>query len=70
MGKRCFIGIYEFLKGKENIPAKMGPLLCNPTQKAGATACGASLLWGSQGGAVALWLGFGFVLCNFLFLSQ
>lgn len=48
----------------------MGPLLCNLMQRGGATACGASLLWGGQGGAVTLWLGFGFVLCNFLLLSQ
>lgn len=70
MGKRRFVGIYEFLKEKENIPAQMGPLLCNLMQRAGATAHGASLLWGSQGGAVALWFGFGFVLCSFLISTQ
>lgn len=64
MGKRWFIGIYEFLKGKKTSQKGSDGILCNLMQRAGGSACGASLLWGSQGGAVALWFEFGFVLLS------
>lgn len=69
----CFIGICEFLKGKKKEDSRQkesSGIMFNLTQTVGGTACGASLPWGSQGGPVALWCGFAFVLGSFPLLSQ